>query len=319
MRPSFAEPIKAAHFVLGPSDPRATAVRFEDAIRIVDLAAELEFNTVVLQIANGVMFDAAPELSRKGAWTRAQLTEFARHAREQGLDVIPEFKFLTHQEKFLAGHYPELMYNVVTYDPRESGVYDIVFAVLDEVIELINPRAISIGHDEVVGWNPHHAKRNLAAGETMLPADLFLADVVQLHEYLETRNVETWMWGDMLISPGEFPDMEGTYLHGTTGGYGKALRDQIPRSIVICDWHYSGSQAEFPSVAMLQSEGFEVIGAVWENPITAENFSRYVADSGAAGMMATTWFYVPQRRWERVEKILRTSASAFRILDEKNE
>ena len=314
-----AQPIKAAHFVLGPSSPDAVAVRFEDAVRILELADELGFNTIVLQIANGVNFDSTPGLARPGAWRREQLKEFADKARLRGLDVVPEFKFLTHQEKFLQTAHPELLYNAVSYDPRKEAVYDIVFAMLDEVIALIGPKAVSIGHDEVVGWNPHHARKHLGPGEAMLPADLFLYDVKVLHEFLGKRNIETWMWGDMLLSPEEFPGFASTYFHGNRNGYGKALRQEIPREIVICDWQYTSNQAEFPSMKVFQDDGFRVIGSVWEDAKTARNFGQYAAHSGALGMMATTWFYVPQRRWDRVEQILESSAEAFRTLDQHDD
>ena len=149
----------------------------------------------------------------------------------------------------------------------------------------------------------------------MLPADLFLHDVELIHAFLEKKNIETWMWGDMLLSPDEFPGYSSTYFHGTGSGYGKALRQKIPRAIVICDWHYSGDQAQFPSLAAFQEDGFRVVGAVWEDENTAQNYSRQAAEASALGMMATTWFYVPQQRWDQVEQILRASAAAFRVLD----
>ena len=305
--------------MLGPSSPDAIAVRFEDAMRLLEMADELGFNTIVLQIANSVNLNSTPELARRGAWEREQLKEFVDEAQLRGLDVVPEFKFLTHQEKFLQTAHPELLYNAVTYDPRKEAVYNIVFAMLEEVIALINPKAISIGHDEVVGWNPHHARKHLGSGEVMLPADLFLYDVKVLHEFLRRRSIETWMWGDMLLSPEEFPGFADTYFHGNRNGYGKVLRQEIPREIVICDWQYTSDRTEFPSMKVFQDEGFRVIGSVWEDAKTARNFGQYAADSGALGMMATTWFYVPQQRWDRVEQILRSSAEAFRTLEQNDD
>jgi len=42
--------------------------------------------------------------------------------------------------------------------------------------------------------NPSAAKKWLNEGEKMLPADLFLQDVLKLHGYLKQRGIETWMW-----------------------------------------------------------------------------------------------------------------------------
>ncbi len=304
-------PVRAAHFVLAPSSPEARTVPLQDALRVLGMVCSAGYNTLVVQVANGIRLDAAPELSRDGSWTKKDVAIFLESARNCGIDVIPELKLLTHQEKFFQSHFPDLMYNAVTYDPRDERVYSIVFDVLDEIISIMKPRAISIGHDEVVGWNKEHARRKLAPGESMLPADLYLADVLTVHEYIKKQNIDTWMWGDMLFAPDEVPQFHPSDLHGSPTGYGKSLRDKIPKDIVICDWHYSAEQTVFPTMSILQAEGFRVIGAVWKKGSTARNFSAYAAEHGAYGMMATTWFYVPLRQWPVVDSILSESGRAI--------
>ena len=202
------------------------------------------------------------------------------------------------------------MFNAVTYDPRQEAVYKLVFPLLDEIIALIHPRAIHIGHDEVMGWNKAYAAKMLRPNEHMLPDDLFLKDTLRVHDYLKAHGIETWMWGDMLISPEEFPGMLASELHGGSG-YGKALRNQLPRDIVICDWHYDDDQPDFPSLVAMSKEGFRVIGSTWKKPETIRNFSRYAARHGAYGMMATTWFHVQRKEWDVVERIIRESGDAF--------
>jgi hypothetical protein len=308
-------PIRAAHFVLGPSDPNAKAVRLEDALHVLDIACDAGFNAVVVQLANSIELESVPLLRRTGAWTREQLEVFMNHAAACGIAVIPEIKLLTHQEKFFQSHYPELMYNAVSYDPRHGKTYDIVLPMLDEIIELMRPSAIHIGHDEVVGWNREHAKKKLRDGESMLPADLFLADVLTLHSYLMEKGIEIWMWGDMLFAPSEVPTMLADHLHGGDAGFGQSLRQKLPRDIVICDWHYFDQQSAFPTMSILQSEGFRVIGATWRKGATTANFSAFAARHDAYGMMATIWFYVPLRQWSMVESILHESGRLFREAD----
>jgi hypothetical protein len=47
------------------------------------------------------------------------------------------------------------------------------------------------------------------------------------------------MWGDMLLEAGEFLYMDRSPLNGGAGNYGKKLRIQLSKDIVICDWHYA--------------------------------------------------------------------------------
>jgi len=117
--------------------------------------------------------------------------------------------------------------------------------------------------------------------------------------------------GNMLIPQDEFPNILSRHLHGTVPGYGKVLRAKIPRDIVICDWHYFDDQSVFPTLDVMQKEGFRVLGATWKKENTTLNFSRYAAKHDAHGMIATTWFHVVRKEWDVVEYIIKVSGEAF--------
>jgi hypothetical protein len=278
---------------------------------MVDTAKASGYNAIQFMLTDGVMLDNAPWAPNKSAWSKAQLLDWVAYARSRGLEVIPEVKLLTHQEKFFQAREPDLLFNAVTYDPRKEVVYQKVFPLLNEIIDSIRPIAIHIGHDEVVGWNKTHAKKMLNPGETPLPANLYLQDVLRIHAFLKSKGVATWMWGDMLFKPEEFPSMLARHLHGGLPGYGKPLRDQLPRDIVICDWHYFDQQKDFPTLSILQSEGFKVIGATWKNEKATRNFARYALSNRAHGMMATTWYNFHAKDADLVNWIVRSSGAIF--------
>jgi hypothetical protein len=302
----------AWHFVLKP-------MPMEDAQRMVDVAQSAGFNTVVVQLANGLALDSFPMTPGENAWDKVAFLEWIEYARSRGMNVIPEIKLLSKQKKFLQKSRPRLMFNAATYDPRNEKVYKIAFRLIDELISIMQPTAIHIGHDEVAGFRPYSARKYLKRGEEMVPADLFLKDVLTVHDYLKSRNVETWMWGDMLISEEEFPEIPKNSLHGSKPGYGKTLRDQLPRDIVICDWHYKQDETIFPTLAVMQGEGFRVIGATFHKENTIRNFSKYAAQHAAYGMMATSWANVHQRKWAEVDRIITFSGETFQkdFLDSK--
>ena len=298
------EKVLAWHFVL-------RFVSLEHARWMVDRAHDVGFNTVVVAVTDGVRLDSAPWEPQQSAWKKEDFNTWVAYARSKGMDVIPEIKLLSHQEKFFQNKYPTLMYNTKTYDPRQDETYRQVFPLLDEIIALIQPSAFHIGHDEVTGFRNSSKSKWSKSSEPGLPAELFLMDVLRVHEYLKNKKIETWMWGDMLIDAAEFPTMLMKHFHGGASGYGKALRDKLPRDIVICDWHYSDDQNEFPSLAALVKEGFRVIGVTWKKEKTIRNFSRYAAQHGAYGMMATTWFHVQRKEWDVVENTINISGKIF--------
>ncbi len=298
-------PCRVFHFVLGELEP-------ERARWMVKEARGEGFNAVQVLITSGVQMENAPWVPRSDAWTKAEFVAWVRETRAQGMEVIPELALLTHQGMFFQDRQPDLMYNRTTYDPRKEETYKRVVALLDEVVATIQPKAIHIGHDEVAGYNMNLGENWLGLGDKMLPADLFLKDILRIHGYLKTRGIDVWMWGDMLVTPDEFPGMAARSLHGSRPGYGKPLRDRLPREIVICDWHYFDTQADFPSLMAMQKEGFRVIGATWKKEETIHNFTRYAAQHGAYGMMATTWLHVQNKEWDVVERIIRESGKTFR-------
>lgn len=301
---SRTPPVRALHFVLWGAS-------VSDAIRIIDLAKSSRFNTLVIALGDAVNFRSFPGKPRADAWSVDQLLMVVQYAKNQGFNVIPDIRLLTHQESFFGGNHPDLMFNSYTYDPRKLEVYRFVNAYLDEVVALLHPTAIHIAHDEVIGWDQQHFASALKVGEVGLPADLFIEDVKYVHAYLKKRRIDIWMWGDMLIAPDEFPMMMSKVINGGIPGYGRDLRKRLPKDIVICDWHYYDGQKEFPSLDAFSNEGFKVLGATWKNTMTTDNFSHYAASHGAIGMVATTWFHVQRKEWDVVERIIRESGDAF--------
>ncbi len=306
---STVETMRIIHFVLTGTVP------LERARALVTDAKTAGFTAVQVLLTDGVRFDHAPWKPVKTAWTKMEFLSWVAYARAHGLEVIPEVKLLTHQEKFFQRQYPNLMFNTVSYDPRKDATYAVVFPFLDELIEAVHPRAIHIGHDEAFGWTVGQVSKWLKLGEVMVPADLFVRDVLRIHHYLKEKGVVTWMWADMVLSPTEFPGAQTRHLHGLAAGYGKVLRDQLPRDIVMCDWHYGDEQGSFPSVDVMQGEGFRVIGATWKQEATTRNFSRYALSRQAYGLMATTWFHVQQNDIDLVRWIIQASGALFRDPD----
>lgn len=302
--PAPRGPVRAFHFVL-------RKVTLGDAQRLAREARAAGFNALQVIVTDGVALDHAPWKTQPDAWTKQEFQTWAADSRKLGLEIIPEVKLLTHQEKLFQSGHRDLLFNRSTYDPRKEGTYALVFPLLEEIIALVRPRAVHIGHDEVAGHNDASRAKWLGQGEQMLPADLFLKDVLRIHEYLSRKGIETWMWGDMLIASSEFPTMPKAYLHGTAPGYGKELREKIPRDIVICDWQYVHPGPDFPTLAAMKTEGFRVIGATWKKEPTIRAFSGFAARSGAVGMIATTYFHVQRKEWDVVEGILRASGTTF--------
>lgn len=295
------------------------------AIGAIDRIRRAHYNYILLEIGNNVRFPSLGRLTNNCAWSIKEFTDVVKYAQESGIEIVPALRLLTHQHKefFVTGAYPELMYDAKTYDPRKEEVYKIVFAYIDEIVETINPKAIHIGHDEAYGYGKNGSD---IGEEGALPPELFKNHVIKINNYLKSKNVKTWMWSDMLITPSEFPSMHSGSINGTKEF--AALRKDIPKDIVMCAWHYRDESPdknkilEFPSMKMFAEEGFEVIGATFRHPHVAKAFPKYAVGlnhRNVKGMMATTWFFFRKGaldnnksdNWKAFDEVIEVSSEAM--------
>ncbi len=287
---------------------------------LIDKARLARMNTLLLYVGDDVAFAAAGITPLPNAMSPADFAAAVAYARASGMQVVPHLPLLTKQHRFFKQDAPELMFNNATYDPRNPETMRRVYAHLQEIIELIQPTVIHIGHDEVEGAFPRKARAKWSAtqrrkwpraGEAMLPPELFLQHVRDIRAFLARQSIRTWMWGDMLIRYDEFPGMVRRNMHGNKG-YAE-LREQLPRDIVICDWHYWDEGTDFPTAAAFAAAGHEVLGSTRERPANIAAFSRYVAgmEQGGKGMIATLWSLVNRAEPELVDRVIAQSGQAF--------
>ena len=126
-----------------------------------------------------------------------ELCDIIKYARARGIDVIPEVPSLSHSDYLLTRH-PELAENPLdpipdTYCPLRPGVYELLFDVIDEVIEVFRPKTMHIAHDE---WYSACMCDECRGKD---PAKLFYDDVKKIYDYIKAQNIEVMMWADMPV------------------------------------------------------------------------------------------------------------------------
>jgi hypothetical protein len=261
------------------------------------LAQLHRFNGVVIQLKDKVKFKTNQKWVRKNSFTKSEFKEIVDYAKSLGLDVIPEIKLLTHQNKFIKDK--NLLLNKHTYDPRKEEVYDTVFAMIDEIIEVVNPKTIHIGHDEVHGYRNEKQREKV---KNKLPHHLFEKNILKVYNYLKSKNIETLMWADMFLSPKRFPEMNEKNLHGDLE-FEKILK-RVPKDILFADWHY-WDRKEFGTVKFLKDNGFKVFGSPWGvkegiRNFTAEIVKNYEFEDRM--MLSTTWVGAIASKREKLQK-----------------
>jgi len=280
--PDFA--FRGVHVVADADSPEIHGRLIERVL------SPLKFNRVIVQLDH-LKWERHPELWQPWSLDKEGAKRLLEIAQANGLELIPLLPTLSHCEYLFGaqgGEKPKVNADIAEdpesaylYCPNLEKTYRLVFDLLDEVLTLFRPRWVHIGHDEVT--NQGRFGQCVRCQGTP-PYQLFAADVRRLYEFLKGRGVGTMMWGDMLLRPDEAFDA----AHGGEPFNFWLARKLLPKDIVIVDWHYQPAPS-YPSVAVLQREGFSVIGATWRNFQNILGFTKAARSAGAWGMVQTTW------------------------------
>jgi hypothetical protein len=266
---------------------------------IGEVAPALGLNWVIVEINGGFQYTSHPECADESPMTKASAQKLAALARTKSIELVPMYNCLGHQSwhadvgALLRAHpefneAPELDataedFYCMSWCPNHPDVNKVVFDLLDELLDAFSPNAFNVGMDEVFVLG------NCPRCKGTPNADLFAKAVNDLHGHLvDRRHVEMQMWGDRL-------------LDGKQTGYGSweasendtwQAVDQIPKDIVMCDWHYEITNPEFPSVHFFQEKGFRVWPAGWNDEAAIRLFievARRESGPRMLGYLCTTW------------------------------
>ena len=173
---------------------------------------------------------------------KADVAAFCDYVRSFGIDLIPEVQSLGHVQFMTLAHpdiaerdaeeavaeidelsadVPPKKFYAHCYCPSNEKSYEILFDLLDEIVEVTRPtKYVHMGHDEVyrIGVCPKCRGKD--------PAELFAADVCRIHERLAAKGLKMMIWSDM--------------LQPVTKYLTPAAVDKLPRDIVMMDfiWYF---------------------------------------------------------------------------------
>jgi len=261
-------------------------------------------NTLIVEFDYEFDFQSRPEFANPTALGKSEVREIAAACREHGVALIPQINCLGHQSwarrngRLLERHpefdetpgkYPENKgIYCRSYCPLHPEVHKVMFDLIDELAAACEAKAFHVGMDEVFLLADPDCPR--CGGKRA--ADLFAGEVKVLHDHLQSIGCRLWMWGD------RFLDGKATGIgewEASTNATSAAI-EQVPKDIVICDWHY-GKAHETPR--FFAEKGFEVVACPWRKSDVAlgqlahirstRNGEDAALAARALGMVQTTW------------------------------
>ncbi|HEY3321431.1 MAG TPA: family 20 glycosylhydrolase [Planctomycetota bacterium] len=293
-------PVRALHCMAGP---KADTEACEQFIR--EVLPKEGVTHLILEIGYSYQFKSHPKLGSASAMGRDDLRKLLKACQQSKIKLIPQFNCLGHQSwakvtSSLLKKHPE--FDETPYVPEDNeGIYcrswcplhpevhKIVFDLLDELADACDADAFHVGMDEVFLIADPKCPR--CGGKD--PAVLFAGEVKKLHDHFAEKKREMWMWGDRFIdgkkmNVGKWEGSENNTF---------ASVDQVPKDIVICDWHYD----QAPDTPQFFIEkGFRVVACPWKKSDVAlgqlknlKGLAEKHSDK-ALGMLQTTWVSFPE-------------------------
>ncbi len=202
-----------------------------------------------------------------GFLEKAEVADLARWVKLYHIELVPEMPSFTHSYYLLTAHkdlaevpgekWPD------TYCPSNAKSYELLFDVYDEYIDLLKPKMVHAGHDELfqpVGLCP------LCKGKDI--GELFGEDVKKIHDHLAAKGVKMAIWGDMLLQgvrgvglkKGTFAD--GTVYYTPGGMTPEQVARLIPKDVLLFNWFWDRWSPERNFEGQLDQMGFH---QVWGN------------------------------------------------------
>jgi hypothetical protein len=235
-------------------------------------------NTLILRVDFNYEYDSYPNLRDEGALSHEQVKMLVRTSLENDMKLIPQVNLLGHQS--WAGRIGNLLKEYPQFDetprvkmpeeyewPNDDGLYcksycplhpdlhEVVFALVDEIMDVFEADAFHAGMDEVFYIGDDHCPRCQGKKKD----ELFAGEVIKIRDHLAARDKELWIWGDRLLD-GNTTGL-GMWEASQNNTFGAI--DLIPKDVVICDWHYERAD---PTAALFAIKGFRVITCGWNRP-----------------------------------------------------
>ncbi len=203
------------------------------------------------------------ENARGEILSQEQVRDIVGYAKDLGFTVIPEIQALSHAYYLTIAH-PEIAEDKNdlfpdTYCPMNEESYKLYFDVAEEIIEVVKPEIVSIGHDEIRILGECPVCREKSGHE------LLAYEINRLHAFYKEKNIRIMMWAEKLMPPIQKNGLTwGGGADETVDDYGrhwklpatyKAL-EGLPKDIIMLDWYHSrGKDTEMNFI----DGGFEVM------------------------------------------------------------
>ena len=247
-------------------------------LEIIDCMADVGFNLLVLDCADGLVYQSHPELKRHYSQPMSTLKSLVQRANQHDIEVVPLLNFA--QSGVFQNNHWFRPHNKLFDSPQ---YWQFAFDLIDELRDIIRPlRFFHIGMDED-HWRSHRQ---------------YLNAIQTLGAGLKDRQLRPLIWNASALSKPEFEVFKEKSI---------MAEKAISKDIVQILFDYSAVQAKI--FRRILDEGFELWGAPGLDPVQIEEMRDLLLRYGGQGILLTRWIpCMPANREQLLNHVRRAGA-----------
>lgn len=256
--------------------------------KVTDFLPTCGFDTLLIDMGEGVKLDRHPELAIEGSWSKEEFMAELERLRSIGLTPLPKFNFSCGHNAWLKDY--AYMVGTETYDK-------VCVDVVEETIEMFgNPEFFHLGMEEETLKNQR--VQPVAIVRSPLKK---IRDCNLLFDVCRSKGVRPWIWVD--------PDTIEAF------GGDEMFQKYIGKDVLISNWYYGRFQTYAPGspfgdkphdaackelYVKLGEWGYEQIPtcSTWSTPANDKGTMRFcknnVKEGSVKGYMTASWLTTTQ-------------------------
>lgn len=255
----------------------------ERGLEVVDALADQGFNTLIIDVADGVVYTSHPELKRHYSVPISSLKAVVDRARQRGLRVIPKLNFsksARNKHNHWFAPYNEF--------PDNDEYFQKAFEIIDEVVRVCRPeKYFHIGMDE----------------DTDRTDDQYVSAVKRFADGLKKRGLTAVMWNDTTHLSGPMFQCVRKAL---------AAEDAVPKDIVQVVWDYGPvRERKAARVKNIVAKGFDVWIAPGWAPESIAGWRDAALKSGCKGLVMVMWRKIDEKNSQQFLDRIKTLGPVF--------
>lgn len=188
-----------------------TELRLKDEYwrKATDLMAARGYNTLVVDVGEGIVLPSHPELAIKGSWSAEKMRGEIDRLRAKGINVVPKLNFSATHDRWL-GEYARQVSTPV--------YYKVVADVIRDTAEIFGKCGFfHLGWDEET--NSHQSKHDFVV---VRQGELWWHDFLYTVKCVEKAGLRAWVWSDY-------------------GWHHSEYVKRCPKSVLQSNWYYDES------------------------------------------------------------------------------